>query len=138
MGSRITGGRVVENASSLAETLVERGLRIVSGGTDNHLILLDVSGLGVTGADAENALHAVDLTCNKNLIPYDEQPPMKASGVRIGSAAVTTRGLGKDEMVRMGHWIADVLGAPSDEAVARRVKGEVAEVARAFPIYPEA
>ena len=131
------GRRVVANAARLAGTLAERGLRIVSGGTDNHLMLVDVSGLGLTGADAEDALHAVDLTCNKNLIPYDAQPPMKASGVRIGTAAVTTRGLGEDEMTRMGHWIADVLHAPGDEATARRVKGEVSEVAKAFPIYPD-
>jgi glycine hydroxymethyltransferase len=131
------GKRVVANAQTLAGTLAERGLRIVSGGTDNHLMLVDVSSMGLTGADAENALHAVDLTCNKNLIPYDEQPPMKASGVRIGTAAVTTRGLGELEMRRMGGWIADVLGAPGDASIARRVKGEVAEVAKAFPIYPE-
>jgi glycine hydroxymethyltransferase len=132
------GANVVANAATLAGVLAERGLRIVSGGTDNHLMLVDVSGLGLTGADAEHALHGVDLTCNKNLIPYDAEPPMKASGVRIGTAAVTTRGLGRDEMVRMGHWIADVLRAPADESVARRVKGEVAEVAKAFPIYPDA
>ncbi|MEM7305724.1 MAG: serine hydroxymethyltransferase [Planctomycetota bacterium] len=131
------GGRVVANAKKLSTTLIERGLRIVSGGTDNHLMMVDVSGLGLTGADAENALHAVDLTCNKNLIPYDKQPPMKASGVRLGTAAVTTRGLGEDEMARMGNWIADVLHAPGDEAVARRVRAEVSEVAKAFPIYPQ-
>jgi glycine hydroxymethyltransferase len=132
------GRRVVENAATLAATLSERGLRIVSGGTDNHLMLVDVSGLGLTGADAETALHAVDLTCNKNLIPYDQNPPLKTSGVRIGTAAMTTRGLGRAEMVRLGGWIAEVLRAPQDAALARRVKGEVAEVARAFPIYPEA
>jgi glycine hydroxymethyltransferase len=129
------GRRVVENAKALADGLMERGIRIVSGGTDNHLMLVDVSGLGLTGADAEDALHAVDLTCNKNLIPYDQQPPMKASGVRIGTAAVTTRGLGTDEMTRMAGWIADVLGAPADESVAARVRGEVAEVASACAIY---
>ncbi|MCZ6597728.1 MAG: serine hydroxymethyltransferase [Planctomycetota bacterium] len=137
-GFRDYGKRVVENAAVLAGILIERGLRIVSGGTDNHLMMVDVSVLGLTGADAEDVLHAVDITANKNLIPYDEQPPMKASGVRIGSAAITTRGLGRDEMVRLGNWIADVLHAPADEATARRVKGEVAEVTRAFPIYPEA
>jgi len=130
------GKQVVANAQTLASVLTERGLRIVSGGTDNHLMLVDVSSAGLTGAEAEDALHAVDLTCNKNLIPYDEQPPMKASGVRIGTAAVTTRGLGAAEMTRMGNWIADVLAAPTDDSVARRVRGEVAEVAKAFPIYP--
>jgi glycine hydroxymethyltransferase len=131
------GRRVVENAGTLAQGLAEQGLRIVSGGTDNHLFLLDVSGLGLTGADAETLLHAVDLTCNKNLIPYDSQPPLKTSGVRIGTPALTTRGLGRTEMLRLARWIADVLRAPGDEAVARRVRAEVAEVARAFPIYPE-
>jgi glycine hydroxymethyltransferase len=130
------GKRVVENASTLAAALTERGLRIVSGGTDNHLMLVDVSVLGLTGADAETALHAVDLTCNKNLIPYDQNPPMQSSGVRIGTAAVTTRGLGRAEMTLLAGWIADVLHAPGDAAVARRVKAAVAEVARAFPIYP--
>jgi glycine hydroxymethyltransferase len=129
------GKRVVANAATLAGVLAEHGLRIVSGGTDNHMMLVDVTSMGLTGADAEHALHAVDLTCNKNLIPYDAEPPMKASGVRIGTAAVTTRGLGTAEMRRMGGWIADVLGAPADAGVARRVKSEVAEVAKAFPIY---
>jgi len=126
---------VVENCAVLAEVLAARGLRIVSGGTDNHVMLVDVRPLGLTGAEAEDALHAVDLTCNKNLIPYDPNPPMKASGVRIGTAAVTTRGLGREELARMADWIADVLAAPGDAAVAARVRGEVAEVARAFPIY---
>ncbi len=128
--------RVVANAGRLAETLSGRGVRIVSGGTDNHLMLVDVGSKGLTGAEAEEALHAVDLTCNKNLIPFDEQPPMKASGVRLGTAAITTRGLDEDDMTRLGNWIADVLDAPADEDVARRVRGEVGELARAKPIYP--
>ena len=128
--------QVVRNCAALAEGLAGRGLRLVSGGTDNHLLMVDVSGLGLTGAEAEDALHAVDLTCNKNLIPYDEQPPMKASGVRIGTAAVTTRGLGAEEMRSMAGWIADVLRAPGDAGVAERVRAEVAAVAAAHPIYP--
>ena len=131
---RVYVANVVENASVLANTLTGRGLRIVSGGTDNHLMLVDVSGVGLTGAEAETALGAVGVTCNKNLIPYDEQPPMKASGVRIGTAAVTTRGLGTGEMERVGNLIADVLHAPGDETVAKRVAGEVAELTGAFPI----
>ena len=126
---------VVENARVLADTLSERGLRIVSGGTDNHLMLVDVSGLGLSGARAEDLLHAVDLTVNKNLIPYDTRPPMEASGIRLGTAAVTTRGLGTSEMQRMGGWIADVLSKPEDEAEHKRVAAEVAEIAQAFPIY---
>jgi len=127
--------RVVENAAALATTLAERGLRIVSGGTDNHLMLVDVSSIGLTGKQAEDLLHAVDLTCNKNLIPYDEQPPMQASGIRLGTAAITTRGLGVEDMRLLGGWIADVLKAPQDEAVARRVRGEVAEMTLGHPIY---
>jgi glycine hydroxymethyltransferase len=127
--------RVVANCATLAEGLMARGVRIVSGGTDNHVMLVDVASQGLTGAEAEDALHAVDLTCNKNLIPFDEQPPMKASGVRIGTAAVTSRGLEVEHMRRMADWIADVLAAPTDESVAKRVRGEVAEVARACPIY---
>jgi glycine hydroxymethyltransferase len=127
--------RVVENAGVLAEGLAARGLRIVSGGTDNHLMLVDVTTVGLSGAQAEEALHAVDLTCNKNLIPYDQRPPMEASGIRVGTAAVTTRGLGVDDMRQMAGWIADVLSRPGDEGVARRVRGEVAEVAAAHRIY---
>ena len=126
---------VVANANALAERLQERGLRIVSGGTDNHVMLVDVGSKGMSGRDAEDALHAVDLTCNKNLIPYDERPPMEASGVRLGSAAVTTRGLGVAECVQMADWITDVIESPGDEVVASRVKGEVAECTAAFPIY---
>ena len=125
---------VVDNAATLARTLAERGMRIVSGGTDNHLMLVDVSGLGLTGAEAESALGAVHVTCNKNLIPYDVQPPMKASGIRLGTAAVTSRGLGRAEIARMAGAIADVLHAPRDASVAQRVRGVVRELAEGFPI----
>ncbi len=128
--------RVIENARTLASHLEQRGLRIVSGGTDNHLMLVDVTPKGLTGKEAEDALSRVDLTCNKNLIPYDQKPPMQASGIRLGTPAVTTRGLRPEHMVQLAGWIGDVLAQPQDESVARRVRGEVAEVARAFPIYP--
>jgi glycine hydroxymethyltransferase len=127
--------QVVANANVLAQTLAGRGLRIVSGGTDNHLMLVDVTPMKLTGKDAENLLHAVDLTCNKNLIPYDQNPPVKASGVRLGTAAITSRGLGEDHMRLLGGWIADVLANPTDASVAARVRREVAELTRAFPIY---
>ncbi len=127
--------RVVANASVLAETLMGRGLRIVSGGTDNHLMLVDVNSIGVSGAEAENCLHALDITCNKNLIPYDERPPMEASGIRLGTAAITTRGLGQDDMVVLGGLIADALENRADKSVAARVKGAVAELTRSNPIY---
>ena len=127
--------RVVANAQVLAETLMSRGLRIVSGGTDNHLMLMDVTPKGLSGARAEDLLHAVDITCNKNLIPYDQRPPMEASGVRLGTAAITTRGLDEGDMRTLGAWIADVLESPDDEGVAARVRGEVAEMTRAHVIY---
>lgn len=129
-------GNVLANASSLAAALADRGLRIVSGGTDNHLMLVDVTPLGLTGADAEERLGRVSITCNKNLIPYDKQPPMQASGIRIGTAAVTTRGLGTAEMERMGGLIADVLAADEDGAVLDSVRQAVRELSDAFPIRP--
>lgn len=129
--------RVCANARVLCETLQSRGLRIVSGGTDNHLMLVDVSSVGITGADAEDALGAVGITCNKNLIPYDEQPPMKASGVRLGTAAVTSRGLGEDDVRRMGETIADVLRAHDDEGVRTKARAVVAELTDAHPIRGE-
>ena len=128
-------GSVLDNARVLAEALAERGLRIVSGGTDNHLMLVDVSSVGLTGDAAEEVLHAVDLTCNKNLIPFDEQPPVKTSGIRLGTPALTTRGFGTEDFRRLGGWIADVLHAPADAQLASRVKSEVAELAAARPIY---
>ncbi len=127
--------QVIANAAELATTLAGRGLRIVSGGTDNHLMLVDVTPMKLTGKDAENLLHAVDLTCNKNLIPYDQNPPTKASGVRLGTAAITTRGLRQEHMRTLGGWIADVLANPTDATVAARVRKEVGELTRAFPIY---
>jgi len=127
--------KTVENAKALAETLIERGIRVVSGGTDNHVMLVDVGSVGLSGAQAEDALHRVGITCNKNLIPFDERPPMEASGVRLGSAAVTTRGLDADDMRAMGGWIADVLGAPEDDAVLGRVTGAVDELTGRRPIY---
>ena len=118
--------QVVLNASALATTLIERGLRIVSGGTDNHLMLVDVTSTGLSGAQAEDALHAVNLTCNKNLIPYDQRPPMETSGIRLGTAAITTRGLGLDEMRLLGNWIADCLEAPGDSQRADTLRSTIA------------
>ena len=131
----VYAAQVCANAKVLADTLAGRGLRIVSGGTDNHLMLVDVTPMKLTGKDAENVLHAVDLTCNKNLIPYDQNPPTKASGVRLGTAAITTRGLKEAHMRQLGNWIADVLAEPTNTSVATRVRGEVGELCRAFPIY---
>jgi len=126
---------VVKNAAVLANELAARGLRIISGGTDNHLMLVDVSSSGLCGAQAEHALHAVDLTCNKNLIPFDTEPPMRTSGIRLGTAAVTSRGLDAGDMEHVARWIAEVLARPDDTAVQKRVRGEVAELTHRRPIY---
>ena len=126
--------RVVKSARALAERLIERGVRLVSGGTDNHLVLVDVGSKGLTGADAEEALGAAGLTTNKNMIPYDTQPPMKASGIRLGTPALCTRGFGPDDLRVVAECIADILDAPTDEAVCSRVKGVVAELVDAHPL----
>ena len=127
--------QVVANAKALAETLAEAGFRLVSGGTDNHLLLVDVFSRGITGKQAEKALEAAGITVNKNAIPFDTKPPMVASGIRIGTPAVTTRGLKEPEMRRLGRWIAAVLAEPENESVLRRVRGEIAELTEKFPLY---
>ena len=127
--------QVVANASALAEGLVGAGIRIVSGGTDNHVMLVDVGSVGLSGAAAEDALHRVNITCNKNLIPFDKRPPMEASGVRLGTAAITTRGLDVADMGHLAGWIGEILRAPEDEATIKRVAGAVAELTSRKPIY---
>ncbi|MEM8710781.1 MAG: serine hydroxymethyltransferase [Planctomycetota bacterium] len=127
--------RVVKNAGVLADTLTDSGIRIVSGGTENHVMLVDVGSIGLSGAAAEDALHRVNITCNKNLIPFDERPPMEASGVRLGTAAITTRGLDEADMRLLGGWIAETLRAPEDDATLTRIRGAVAELTGAKPIY---
>lgn len=127
--------QVVRNAGALADALAGAGIRIVSGGTDNHVMLVDVGSVGLSGAAAEDALHRVNITCNKNLIPFDERPPMEASGIRLGTAAITTRGLDEADMVSLAGWIGEVLRAPEDEVTLARVRGEVAELTDRRPIY---
>jgi len=127
-------GRILENARALAAALAALGWRIVSGGTDTHLFLLDVGARGITGRDAEKALDAAGITVNKNTIPFDPLPPLKASGIRIGTPAVTTRGMGVGEMGTVAALIAEVLAAPADEAVGRRVRGRVRELCAEFPL----
>jgi glycine hydroxymethyltransferase len=126
--------RIVENARTLAEELQRRGLRIVSGGTDNHLMLVDVGARGVTGRDAQTALDAVGITVNKNTIPYDERPPAVASGLRIGTPAATSRGMGPAEMRQIGGFISRVLDNLGDEGVAAAVRQEVRELTSRFPV----
>jgi len=126
--------RIVENAKTLAETLLAGGLRLISGGTDNHLMLVDVSPLGLSGQQAEQVLDRCGITANKNVIPFDRRKPVDPSGVRFGTPALTTRGMGPDEMRAVGHWIVDLLRSPDDERLAERVRGGVAELCRQFPV----
>ncbi|MBI4300817.1 MAG: serine hydroxymethyltransferase, partial [Chloroflexi bacterium] len=125
---------VIDNAKLLAEELARQGLRIVSGGTDNHLMLADVTPLGITGKQAEEALDAVGITVNKNTIPFETRPASVASGIRIGTPAVTTRGFRAEEMRRIGRLIAQVLKNVGEENVYGSVRGEVAEICRSFPV----
>ena len=127
--------QVIKNADVLAKTLVERGLRIVSGGTESHLIMVDLRSKKITGKEAENVLHKAHMTCNKNAIPNDPEKPMVTSGIRLGSPAFTTRGFKEAEGKMVGNFIADVLDAPNDEAVIARVRGEVAALCARFPVY---
>jgi glycine hydroxymethyltransferase len=127
--------QIVANAKVLAETLAEQGFRIVSGGTDNHLMLVDVFSMGVTGKQAEKALEEARITVNKNVIPFDTNPPMTASGIRIGTPAVTTRGLMEPEMRRIGQWIGEVLHNLENESVRKRIRSEVEALTEQFPLY---
>ena len=127
--------QVVENARAMARVIVERGYRIVSGGTDNHLMLVDMIGKGITGKDAEAALGRAHITVNKNAVPNDPEKPFVTSGLRIGTPAVTTRGYREDDCVALAGWLCDVLDAPRDDAVIDRVRGEVAAQCARFPVY---
>ncbi|MGB7184748.1 MAG: serine hydroxymethyltransferase [Burkholderiaceae bacterium] len=127
--------QVLTNARVLAETLTERGLRIVSGRTESHLMLVDLQPKGITGKEAESVLGQAHITCNKNSIPNDPAKPMVTSGVRLGSPAMTTRGFGESESARVGHLIADVLDAPQDAANIDTVRRQVAELTAQFPVY---
>ncbi len=125
--------QVVTNAKVLAEELQRAGFRIVSGGTDNHLMLVDVFSKGVTGKQAEHALDAAGITVNKNMIPFDTRPPLDPSGIRIGTPALTTRGMKESEMKQIGKWITQVLANHGDSATLERVKAEVLALAQQFP-----
>src|SRR5574341_124379 len=127
--------QIVANAKVLAETLIAEGFRIISGGTDTHLMLVDVFSKGMLGSEAEKALGEAAITVNKNAIPFDTNPPMKPSGIRIGSPAVTTRGMGEGEMRVIGRWIAEALNHRTDAATLARIRKQVLELAEAFPLY---
>src|SRR5882724_5279296 len=127
--------QVIANARKMAETLSARGLRVVSGRTESHMFLLDLRAKNVTGKDAEEALGRAHITVNKNAIPNDPQKPFIASGIRVGSPAMTTRGFREAEAARLGELIADVLDAPHDDKIIKRVTVEVSELCRRFPVY---
>ena len=127
--------QVAANAKALAAAIAKRGFRIVSGGTDNHLFLVEVYPHGITGSDAEKALDRAGITVNKNSIPFDPLPPMKGGGIRLGSPSVTTRGMREGEMELIGGWIADVLSRVGNTETEQNVRKQVAELAARFPIY---
>ncbi len=129
--------QVVANAKVLAETLAAEGFRIISGGTDTHLMLVDVFSKGMLGSEAEKALGEAAITVNKNAIPFDTNPPMKPSGIRIGSPALTTRGMKEAEMRQVGRWIAEALSNRTDTSVLAKIRKQVLELAESFPLYPE-
>ena len=129
--------QIIDNAKNLAEVLTAGGLRLVSGGTDNHLMLVDVTVAGLSGKQVETALDRCGITVNKNMIPFDQRKPMDPSGIRIGTPALTTRGMGKAEMQTIGGWILQVIKTPEDEALHARIRGAVKELCHQFPVPGE-
>jgi glycine hydroxymethyltransferase len=129
--------QVVANAKVLADTLAAEGFRIISGGTDTHLMLVDVFSKGMLGSEAEKALDRAGITVNKNAIPFDTNPPMKPSGIRIGTPALTTRGMKEADMRQVGRWISEVLHNRTDDAVLAKIRKQVLELADTFPLYAE-
>jgi glycine hydroxymethyltransferase len=127
--------QVVANAKVLAETLAAEGFRIISGGTDTHLMLVDVFSKGMFGSEAEKALGEAGITVNKNAIPFDTNPPLKPSGIRIGTPALTTRGMKEAEMRQVGRWIAKALLQRADSSALSKIRGQVLELCEAFPLY---
>ncbi|WP_442484502.1 serine hydroxymethyltransferase [Aeoliella sp. SH292] len=128
------GQRVIDNAKALAEVLLNGKLNLVSGGTDNHLMLVDVTPLGIGGKTAEEVLDRCGITVNKNMIPYDERKPVDPSGIRVGTPALTTRGMGVEEMQTIGHWMLEALRSADDEAVHQRIRGQIREMCIDFPV----
>src|SRR5260370_5693846 len=130
---RSYAAQVIANARTLAFELERLGLRLVSGGTDNHLLLVDVTARGLTGKIAEKALDAAGITVNRNTIPFETRPPLDPSGIRIGTPALTTRGMHETEMRAIAGWISDVLAGPDDQSLLGRVRGQVKELGQQFP-----
>ena len=136
-GFKDYASQIVANAKVLADTLAAEGFRIISGGTDTHLMLVDVFAKGMLGSEAEKALGEAAITVNKNAIPFDTNPPMKPSGIRIGTPALTTRGMKENEMRQVGRWIADALTHRTDAAALAKIRKQVLELAEEFPLYAE-
>jgi glycine hydroxymethyltransferase len=128
--------QIVANAKVLAETIASQGFRIISGGTDTHLMLVDVFSKGMLGSEAEKALGEAGITVNKNAIPFDQNPPLKPSGIRIGTPALTTRGMKEDQMRQVGRWIVEALEHRADPAALAKIRKQVLDLAEAFPLYP--
>lgn len=129
--------QVVDNTQAFAERLLEHGFNLVSGGTDNHLVLINLHNKNVTGKDAENALEEAGITVNKNMVPFDDQPPMVTSGVRVGTPALTTKGMKEAEMRIIADMFERVISDPGNEKSAAEIKAEIGEMNKAFPLYPE-
>jgi glycine hydroxymethyltransferase len=129
--------QVVANARALAGKIMDEGFRVITGGTDTHLMLIDVFSRGILGSEAENALGLAGITVNKNAIPFDTNPPLKPSGIRIGTPALTTRGMKEAEMVQTGAWIVEALNNHKDAQALGRIRKQVLQLAEAFPLYPE-
>ena len=128
---------IVANARTLARKMMDEGFRVISGGTDTHLFLMDIFSKGMLGSEAENALGQAGITVNKNAIPFDTNPPLKPSGIRIGTPALTTRGMKEKEMIQVGSFIAEALNNYKDAGALGRIRRQVRELADAFPLYPE-
>jgi glycine hydroxymethyltransferase len=129
--------KVRANAQALAAGLTEKGYELISGGTDNHLMLIDLRNKGITGKAAEEALIKADITTNKNMVPFDDQSPFVTSGMRLGTSAITSRGMDEDDCRQIANWIDTVIANSDDEAVLKTVKDEVLGFAKGFPLYPE-
>ncbi len=127
--------QVLKNAKVLCDTLMENGFRIVSGGTDNHLLLVDLTNKNIAGKEAEVALGQAGLCCNRNMIPFDTRSPFNPSGIRLGTPAITTRGMKEEEMKQIGEWINKVIATPNDEVLKAKIKEEVLELTKKFPVY---
>jgi len=128
-------GSVVENAAVMAQAFVERGYDIISGGTENHLMLLSLVSKDITGKDADAALGRANITVNKNAVPNDPRSPFVTSGLRLGTPAITTRGFGTDEVLQVTGWMCDILEDLHDDVMIQRVRGQVLELCKRFPVY---